>query len=186
MLKTLLSIWALPVAVVSMLYIGAFVITFKIFLPLQDFTLPQFANYASILFLPHGVRVLVAWLYGWRAIILLAPGALLTHAYLYGVSGFSGGYFFAALFGIICATFSFWILAKIGMDFRHRGGRIASWRDVLIAGSFASMLNAIGTTYFYGSDLRSASAYFFGDLSGLLIAMTLLMLVFRIQRKFRA
>ena len=181
-LRTVFSDWMMPVAVVSIAYLGAFAVTFGLLMPVQRLLLPDFANHASILFLPHGVRVLTAWLYGWRALLLLAPSALLAHAYLFGTQGFSTGYFFAALFGLFCATFSFWLFAKLGMDFRQGQARLASWREILLAGSFASVINVVGTSYFYGFEIQSASAYFLGDLGGLLAAMILLMLGFRWAR----
>lgn len=174
-----------PLGVVSVAYMAAFFISLGILMPLQSATLPAFANHASILFLPHGVRVLTAWLFGWRALPLLAPSALLTHAYLYGTAGFSTGYFFAALFGVFCATASFWLLAKLGLEFRHSLSKLSSWREILLAGSFASVINVAGTWLFYGLDFPSASAYFVGDVGGMVAAMLILMLVFRIWRKCR-
>lgn len=173
-----------PLGVVSFAYLGAFAVTFGLLMPAQRLILGEFANHASIMFLPHGVRVLTAWLYGWKAMPLLTPSALLTHAYLFGIEGFSGNFFFAALFGIFCATFSFWLFAKLGMDFRQGQGRLTSWREILLAGSFASVINAAGTAYFYGFEIRSASAYFMGDLGGLLAAMAILMMGFRVARRW--
>ena len=175
----------IPLGVVSIAYIASFAITFGVFMPVQRIALPDLANAASLLFLPHGVRVLTAWLYGWRALLLLAPSALLTHAYLFGSAGFTGSYFVAALFGVFCATFSFWLFSRFGMDFRVGHVRIASWREVLLAGSFASVINVAGSWHFFGFGLRTASAYFFGDLCGLLSAMLLLMMAFRLFRKAR-
>lgn len=176
------SKWLVPLAVVSLAYLSACAVTFGLLTPAQRLVLPDFANHASILFLPHGVRVLTAWLYGWRALVLLAPGALLTHAYLFGTEGFYTSHFFAALFGIFCATCSFWLLAKLGLDFRLGQSRLASWREILLAGSFASVINVAGTSYFYGFEIQSASAYFVGDLGGMLAAMFVLMLCFRWMR----
>lgn len=180
--REFLNNWIVPFAIVSLAYLVAFGATFSVLMPTQHLLLPEFANHASVLFLPHGVRVLTAWLFGWRALLLLAPSALLTHAYLFGTAGFSGGYFFAALFGLFCATFSFWALARLGFEFRQSQARLTSWREIFFAGGLASMINVAGTSYFYGFELRSASAYFIGDLGGLLVTMTILMLCFRVLR----
>lgn len=185
MQSTFLPNWLLPLVVVSLAYLGAFALTFGVLMPAQTLLLPEFAHYASILFLPHGVRVLTAWLYGFRALLLLAPSALLTHAYLFGTAGFSGNYFFAALFGIFCATSSFWLFAKLGMDFHQEQAKLVSWWEILLAGSFASIINVAGTSYFYGFEIQSASVYFVGDLGGLLACMVILMLGFRAMRRAR-
>ncbi len=62
----------------------------------------------------------------WGAcVLLLCPSALMTHGYLFGTAGFSGSYFFAALFGIFCAMLSFWLFAKQGWNL----GRVSrGWR----------------------------------------------------------
>lgn len=179
-LRTLVTL-----TIVSGAYFLAFAVSFGLIMPAQRVFWPEFANHASILFLPHGVRVLVAWLYGWRAIFFLMPSALVTHAYLFGLDGLSANYLFGALSGVVCATASFAVLAQLGMDFRAGQGRFASWREVLLAGSFASVINVIGTSFFFGSDFSSASAYFIGDLVGLMVAMVLMMLAFRLFRKTR-
>jgi hypothetical protein len=81
--------------------------------------------------------------------------------------------------GIICTTFSFWLLVKLGMGFRQGQARLASWREILLAGSFESIINVAGTSYFYGFQIQSASVYFFGHLSGLLAAMAVSILCSR-------
>lgn len=179
-----LTAWIVPTLIVSCAYAAAFVLTFGILMPVQDAIVPELMNYASMVFLPHGVRVLTAWLYGWRAIIFLLPATLATHAYLYGSMGFTGAYFFAPLSSILCATSSFWLLAKLGLDFRQSSGRLTSWREILLAGSLASIVNVIGVGYFFELDLRSASAFLVGDVGGLLAAMFMLMIAFRIKRNY--
>lgn len=183
--SALLQNWLSPLLVISLVYLGAFAFTFGVLMPAQTLLLPEVAHHASLLFLPHGVRVLTAWLYGFRALLLLTPSSLLTHAYLFGTAGFSTSYFFAALFGIFCATSSFWLFAKLGMDFHQAETKLVSWQEILLAGSFASIINAAGSGFFYGFDVQSASVYFLGDLGGLLACMVILMLVFRWMRRTR-
>jgi hypothetical protein len=45
---------------ISSAYFLAFATTFAVVMPAQDAVLPAFGNYASLLFLPHGVRVIAA------------------------------------------------------------------------------------------------------------------------------
>ncbi|EAQ05549.1 hypothetical protein SKA53_00644 [Yoonia vestfoldensis SKA53] len=69
------------------------------------------------------------------------------------------------------------------MDFRQEQAKLTSWREILMTGSFASIINVSGTSYFYGFEIQSASAYFIGDLGGLLACMVILMLGFRWLRR---
>jgi hypothetical protein len=183
---SILSDWALPILWISGAYLLAFAVTFAAVMPLQDAVMPAFGNFASLLFLPHGVRVVAAWLYGWRSLLFLAPGAILSHSYLYGFSGFSADYMMAVFFGVFCAALSFWFFALLGMDFRlHRSDRV-NWRDVMLAGGVASILNSVGTAIFFGNDLLTASARFFGDVTGMVASMFILMLAFRVLRRLGA
>jgi hypothetical protein len=178
----LVTEWAVPMLIVSLAYYLAFVATFGVIARVQDSYLPSYQNYASLMFLPHGVRVVVAWLYGWRSLPLLAPAALLTHAQLYGYLDLSLTTL-GAMAGIFCAAFSFWFLSRVGMDFRLHKTRNVNWRDVILAGTAAAVLNAIWTKTMFGNDLATASARFFGDVVGLLVSLFVLMLVFRIIRR---
>lgn len=178
----ILNEWLTPILLIPCAYVLAFFLTFAVVMPVQDAVLPAFGNYASLLFLPHGVRVVSAWLYGWRSLIFLAPGAVLSHSYLYGSAGFSLDYMVAVFFGVFCAALSFWFFALCGMDFRLHKSRNVNWRDVMLTGVFASILNSLGTKVFFGNDVPTASARFFGDVTGMIVSMLMLMMIFRIVR----
>ncbi len=169
--------------VISGSYILAFFATFMFVMPFQNIVFPTFGNYASLLFLPHGVRVVSAWLYGWRSIALLAPGAVITHSYLYGFDGFSFDYLMAVFFGMFCAALSFWSFARMGMEFRMHNSARRNWRDVMLVGGAASILNAGGTAVFFGNDVATMSARFVGDLTGMVVSTYILMLIFRLVRQ---
>lgn len=173
----------MPVFVVTCAFLLSFLVTFKVIMPVQNAFLPAFGAYASLLFLPHGVRVVTAWLYGWRSLLLLAPGAVLAHSYLFGSAGFSLDYAMAAFFGVFCAAVSFWFLALCGIECQQHTSRDTNWRDVMFAGVLASILNSLGTKIFYGTDFATSSAYFFGDVTGMVVSMFLMMMFFRIMRR---
>ena len=92
-------------------------------------------------------------------------------------------YMVAVFFGVFCAALSFWFFALLGMDFRlHKSDRV-NWCDILLAGGAASVLNSLGTTIFFDNDLPTASARFVGDVTGMVVSMVLLMLIFRVLRR---
>ena len=141
------------------------------------------AEYASLLFLPHGVRVLSAWLLGWKSIPMITMVSLFTHWLIFGAGGFSIVGIAGVMNGVICATFSFWVLAKIGMDFRISSAKVASWKNVLLAGCFASILSTFGMGLAFKHDVVTLSGYFIGDLTGMFACMLLLMIFFKVLRK---
>ena len=142
------------------------------------------AETASLLFLPHGVRVLTAWLYGYQSILLLAPVSFITHAIALGSVNLSLDLFIGPLFGVICAAATFDICARLGFDVRMRDNYRANWRSVFIIGALSSVINSVGTNIAYGNDLRSTIAFWAGDVAGLFASLLILTFVFKALRKF--
>jgi hypothetical protein len=171
-----------PLLTISAAYLAAYVLAIYALLPLQSAYTPQLASYASLLFLPHGIRVLGAWLYGWKAIPLLAPAALLTHWLNLGADGFTLVGIVGVFSGIFCAVLTFWVLSHIGMDFRLTADRRANWREIMLAGSIASVINTFGMGWAFDHNLATLGGYFIGDISGMFACMFALMLVFKALR----
>lgn len=69
--------WLFPFIIITVIYLISFGLTIYWLLPVQEMFAPEMAAFASLLFLQHGVRVLSAWLLGWKSIVLIAPVALL-------------------------------------------------------------------------------------------------------------
>jgi uncharacterized membrane-anchored protein YitT (DUF2179 family) len=174
--------WLLPFLIISAAFLGAFFVTMYWLLPLQANYTPELAQYASLLFLPHGVRVLAGWLFGWRSIVLIAPASLYAHWLNLGAGGFSVIGIAGAMSGVVCAALSFWALAKLGMDFRTSSKQAVNWRNVMLAGSFASFVNTVGMGLVYRNDPSVMAGYLVGDISGMFACLLMLMLVFKLLR----
>jgi hypothetical protein len=168
---------------VSAAFLLTFYISFYVLSPLQQqyFTGPF--EYASLVFLPHGVRVLSAWLLGWKAIPIIFLPSIYAHWLIFGESAFSVNLIVGLMSGVICATFSFWILANIGMDLRISNVKVANWKDVFLAGCVASVLNSVATGLAFQHDTVTIAIYLVGDLTGLFVCMLILMFTFKALRK---
>jgi len=59
--------------IVSVAYIVTFSLTFGFVFPLQQLLLSGISSQVGLLFLPHGVRVLTLYFYGWRGMFYLLP-----------------------------------------------------------------------------------------------------------------
>ncbi len=153
--------------------------SFHLIYPVQSQFLPVFPAKAMILFLPHGVRVLTAWLYGWRSFGCLLPGALLSHWYLHGNDAMQFPAILSAFVGAACAAMAFSLLRLIGMDLRSGSPRRLEWRSVLLAGALASLMNSVGAHFAMGYDGYGPLVFIVGDIHGLVVLMTGLMLIFR-------
>ncbi len=142
-------------------------------------------GYASLTYLPHGLRVIAAWLYGWRSIPYLAPGAYLVH-----VSRISEhpelwtlGETLQPIFGIICVAMTFEIVARFGADLRLRPGFRAPWRSVLLVGALASVINAIGSNLIVQNPVDVMLGYLVGDILGMIVLFLMTMFLFSALRR---
>ena len=170
---------------VSIIYLLAFFFTFLVIFPLQDRFIHLEAEWVSLIFLPHGVRVLTAWLYGGRSLVLLLPSSLITHIYIFGASGFEPKLFIANFIGVVSGFVAFEFVRTIGLNAYPDSGNTLNWRKIFIVGALASVINSLGALVFYQDMLASGNAvnfifgYLIGDVVGLFVAMFVLMMVFR-------
>ena len=151
--------------------------------PLQHFFITGQNEYISLLFLPHGVRILSAWMLGWKSIPMMTLAAFFTQWLLFGVSGFSTLGIISTMSGVVCCTLSFWFLTGCGMDFGINNSKVANWKDVFCAGSVASVLSSIITGAAYRHNVDTVIKHFIGDITGMFTCMFALMLFFRYLRK---
>ncbi len=159
--------------------------------PLQERLLPELTVFASLIYLPHGVRVLTAWLCGWRAALPLFMGAvaaellftpLETRELLRPVIVQS------LLVGAFCAPVALAVLRGLSAGGRATPSLTASWRWLLGAGVLASVLNSVGQTFVFSGYMTSAELsevvvlYALGDVIGLVVSTLVLMSIFRWMR----
>ncbi|WP_353475769.1 hypothetical protein PVT71_22575 (plasmid) [Salipiger sp. H15] len=176
------------VAVVILAYVLAHGLTAVLITPLQARILPDVTAFASLIYLPHGVRVLSTWLMGKLAFVPLCIGAFLSEA-LFTPAEVSRATDPVILLSIAVGAASA-ILAFEGLAlFGHRiyAGQNARihWTWLLVAGALASVINSVAQSLvFSGTILPGHSfpvlvVYGIGDLVGLVATTLALMLVFR-------
>lgn len=139
-------------------------------------------DYASLLFLPHGVRVISAWLYGWKSVLYLAPASYIAHYWRLGEASLSAPVLFMPIFGILCVALVFDLVARFGVDLRMKAGYVAPWRDILLVGAVASAINAFGANLIVQNSMETMLFYLFGDVMGMIVLFMILILIFRIVR----
>lgn len=166
----------------SLAYVVASFLTFEVLMPLQNAFFPEFASRASLLFLPHGVRVLAAWLMGWRAVIALLPGVFIVFAYLGGSDVFLPSRLQAIFIAVVSAPAVFHVLKVLGWDLFPRPDRTPCWSCVMVAGVLSSVLLSVTTNMAFGSAPSEYIAFLIGDIFGLLFLMLGLFYAFRFTR----
>lgn len=96
-------------------------------------------------FLPHGVKVISAWLLRWRSILALLPAALLHGAYLRSTFGLTA--MEALAFSLITATSAFLAFETFRatrLDLYAGSDMTVHWRRLLLVGGLASVYNSFG------------------------------------------
>jgi hypothetical protein len=169
--------------IASGLYLAAFLVVFEVVTPLQSMFFPEFPSRASLLFLPHGIRVLTAWLLGWRAIPALLPGVFLVFLYVGGMDVFLPSRLIAIAIAVTVAPAVFMALAFVGQDIRPQPGKTPCWPCVMGVGIVTSVLMALLTNMAFGSETVEYVAYLIGDIFGLFFLMLGLLYIFRYMRR---
>lgn len=176
--------WVAATVLVSGCYLAVFLLTFGVIMTLEERIAPVFANFTSLIFLPHGVRVLSAWLLRWRSVPMLIPGATIGHLYLYGpVIDLRLALGWAV--GLGCAPLAFALLERAGLAFRPKSSRRTHWRDIVLVGAVASVFNSGFSALAYGNGIVTTSARFVGDIMGTVVCLALLMVVLRLRDRMR-
>ncbi len=171
--------WAIETILASLAYVLASILTFAVLMPLQNVFFPEYPSRASLLFLPHGVRVLSAWLLGWRAIFALLPGVFIVFAYLGGTDVFMPSRLMAIAIAVLTVPAVFYLLKAIGWDLFPRSDRKPCWICVMGVGIITSFLVSGLTNLAFGSATVEYIAFLIGDISGLFFLMLGLYFAFR-------
>ena len=139
---------------VTLAYVTLFAMTFLFVMPTQSEYFHWLPMNISLLFLPHGVRLLSIYLFGWKALFYLLPGHIITWVYQSFMLDseqdiFSAIVSITASFFAVCLVFRSWT--------RHSESQLRShWQLILIAGALASIGNSLGHAFIYGGQLDVA------------------------------
>lgn len=174
-------------------YILAHGVTASVVTPVQSIFMPEYTVFASLIYLPHGVRVLATWAFGWKAIPALIIGVSMS-AWLFSPTHDLDFLKPALMMGILVGAFSaflaFELVRRVGYDCYFGSSRNLNWKAMMIIGAIPSIINSVGQTIVFSGLLGldrlpvSLAIYAVGDLVGLIVCMVVLMLCFRWVRWF--
>ena len=153
----------------STAYIASYTLVVGFFTPLQHLTFPTFTTSISLIFLPHGIRILAAYYYGWKSFFLLLPAVYFmwfitvygTQIPLHPVQ--------PIISGISCLAGIMLISKKLTYNFKK------DLKFLLIAGIVGSILNGSFNSLALTQSFFTSQALYFiiGDLVGQLFLMLL-------------
>ena len=161
--------------------ICAWALTLGFVTPLQQILLPNISSSIGLLFLPHGVRILSFYFYGWKAVLYLLPAN-----YLFQLLAIQSGIYLHPLAPIVSliACYVGYLLATEVINGDTTQFNIKRWHFFLIAGAVSSIFNGITLSmlHFKDNSLLSVLGYVIGDVAGLAVCFFMLIYAFRIVR----
>src|SRR6056297_1775160 len=166
---------------VSLGFLAAYTFTEAVVMPLQAKFAPGLAPGLSLLFLPHGVRVIATWMLGWQSVPAILPGNVIVFYLLF--ADHPQMTWLCILTGIavscLIVPLVFDALSRLGMSGLFASGGRPRLRPVLIGGIIASIANAAFLTMFLDAGHVSFVGVIIGDTLGLILLLTILLCAFR-------
>ncbi len=156
--------------------------------PIEEKLFPNLAQVASLMYLPHAVRVLSVAVVGPTAFFALFPAVLAT-AYLERFFGFGvmiEKAMYVAGVGAGCSILAYYIVRFQSSRDIEFGITLQDWRPVFWIGVVASLINSIGLAFVFREHFMPSQfpqlliKYFLGDIIGLAVGALLLLICVRI------
>jgi len=173
----------LTFVVVSVGYISAYTITSGLVMPLQKIFAPQLPIVVSVLFLPHGIRVLAVYFLGWRGILYLIPSSYL----MWAISVYGASIDLAILSPLASLSVGYvaFRMVKIFSVSRSKDVFGFSWKECLVIAAIASVFNGIILSILHGDtfDWILIIGYSSGDMAGQIVLLLILIALMKINRK---
>lgn len=145
----------------------------------------------QLVYLPHGVAILLTWVYGWLAVLILLPATLLSVFLLLGPETFGTHTVLLLTMKILAVPLTFEMFRLGGVDARGPGMAL-NWRVLFLIGLLGAVLNNL-IRYWLGCCgaltaeelLLGFTGSIIGDMVGLCVVMVGAMFFFRALRRAR-
>ena len=180
------------IALITAAYIVAMLFVNSVVVPLQNSLVPGVTSFAALLFPAHGIRVLSAWLFGWKSIPYLVCATLAADILL--TSQFTAANLQLASTTLLTSSVA-WVSLQIllvgGIKIKvgERHVSLSTWRLLLLVGFISSLLNSFGHNYILSGELLpeytflTLAAFVIGDTTGTVFCFATLMILFRYFRR---
>lgn len=143
----------------------------------------------TLIYLPHGVMVLLAWFYGWMVVPIVLPASIFSVWMLRGAEALEPSLLLLTLLKVAAAPLAFDLFRFGGIDARS-SGQALNWRVLFLIGLVQSVISNqarffLGCCGTLSSEqmLLAFSGSMIGDMLGLLVVMMGAMFFFRALRK---
>lgn len=141
------------------------------------------------IFVPHGVVVVIAWMYGWAAMPLLYPAALISAWLIFGAMVLDPLILALLAAKLAAVPLAFDLFRMAGQDARGMG-TAANWKMLVAVGLLGSVLGNVPRVVFgpccgemtVMEQVATFGNAVAGDIAGLVFVLLVVMLFFRALR----
>lgn len=168
-------------AVVTAAYLVSFGLVSWLIAPVQNAVFPSIPPMLSLIFLPHGVRILTFFFFGRMGFIYLFPVAFSMWALMVYGAGHNGYHIAGTAISLISCYIGV-LLVRHSFQRLRASAPLFSWQQIMVAGLIGSIGNAAGLSLLQFSTPGPIifSAYIIGDITGLFLVLLVLMGSFRL------
>ncbi len=167
--------------IVSFVYLVAHNFTYHQTLALQNLFLSSPMNSASLIYFPHGVRVIFGVILGYRSILYLLPVIVWTRFTEIGFAALSVGDLLVVLCVLIMTPVTHSLLKYHSSQLRTDQKRI--FPTLFICGLASAVSNMCASSIKFGGITTASWGFLAGDIFGLIACSYLFVLVLQLCRK---
>jgi hypothetical protein len=173
-------------------YLGLLTVQYLVIMPIETMMVERNAALVSLLYLPHAVRVLGAWMVGPKSILALIPASICGYFFMIrpDTGAFTPADFIIPMIGALCAPVAFELMRFVRIDVYPKSTGVISWRTLVFAGLLSSIINSFFSTLFLEGQFPIEDTFdvltrfVIGDVMGLVIILLLLVSLLKAFRRF--
>ena len=173
-------------------YLGLVTVQHLVIMPIEKMMVERNVALVSLLYLPHAVRVMGAWMVGPKSILALIPASIC--GYFFAMRPDTGAFtptdLIIPMIGALCAPVAFELMRFVRIDVYPKSTGVISWRTLVFAGLFSSIINSFFSTLFLEGrfpiedTFDVLTRFIIGDVMGLVIILLLLVGLLKAFRRF--
>ena len=173
-------------------HLGLLTVQYLVIMPIETMMVERNAALVSLLYLPHAVRVLGAWMVGPKSILALIPASICGYFFMIrpDTGAFTPADFIIPMIGALCAPVAFELMRFVRIDVYPKSTGVISWRTLVFAGLLSSIVNSFFSTLFLEGrfpiedTFDVLTRFVIGDVMGLVIILLLLVSLLKAFRRF--
>jgi hypothetical protein len=172
-------------------YLGLVAVQNLVIMPIETMLVERNVALVSLLYLPHAVRVLGAWMVGPKSILALIPASIIVYFVTRPDTGPSTqADIIIPMIGALCAPVAFELMRVFRIDVYPKSTGVISWRTLVFAGLFSSIINSFFSTLFLEGrfpiedTFDVLTRFIIGDVMGLVLVFLILVGLLKTSRRF--